>query len=90
MPVTTRKSNADAHPGHIVLETQKTKRTRQQIEEEEALARSEARAKKVQAAAKHRAVMQRIAQLEDDVSCAQKATRRHALRPDLHHGPPKL
>ncbi len=84
MPVETRKRNADTHPGHVILKAQRVKRTRKQIEEDDAIARAEARASKMVMAAKQRATVERIAQLEDEALQAEKQARTWALRPDIH------
>jgi hypothetical protein len=82
MPITTRKSNAVAHPGRIVLESQTSRRTRQQIDEDTANAKAIATA----AAEKQHAVFTRIAELEHSVELDEQANRMHSRRPDLRHG----
>ena len=57
MPVCTRKANAPAHPGRIVLDNQ--------------------------AEAVRRAILARIAQLEESIEDEDTATRIHSERPDL-------
>jgi hypothetical protein len=83
MPVTTRKANATAHPGHIVLSSQTTRRSRQQIESDRAQAKAAAKAAKVQANVKHHAVLTRIAELEDELEEEDTTMHLHSARPDL-------
>jgi hypothetical protein len=83
MAVSTRITNSTAHPGDIVLRNKQPRRTRQQIEADEARAAAVGRAAKEEAAANHRAILGRIAELEDSMEQADAASRRHANRPDL-------
>jgi len=79
MAVLTRKTNSTTHPGDILLRNKQPRRTREQIEE------GETRTAEVreEAAAKHRAVLGRIAQLEDSMEEEDEALRMHSIRPDL-------
>ena len=86
MPVSTRKANADVHPGRVVLNSQQTRRTKKQIEDDDAMDRSN----KEKATEKYRAVVDRIAELEDKVAMTEVDMRSHALRPDLRVGAPRL
>ena len=92
MPMATRKSNASAHPGHIVIQSQQTKRTKQQIEEDKAKAKQAAIAKKESEAARHHAVIARIRELEDTEEVDKVNGVMHAHWPDLQvcHQPPLI
>ena len=83
MPVSTRKANVDVHPGRVLLDSQQTRRTRKQVEDDDAMARAAAKASKEKATAKYRAVVGRIAQLEDEVALVDKDRQTYANRPDL-------
>lgn len=84
MPISTRKANANAHPGRIVLETQQTRRSSQQVEEDKNRARAAAIAEKEAKDANHRAVLATIAGIEDTIEKSELQIRIHATRPDLH------
>ena len=86
--VTTRKTNVNVHPGQIVIASQQTRRTKKQIQDDDAIASAEAHASKKKVAAEYRAVVQRIAELEDEMDAAEKDTQAHASRPDLCSGLP--
>jgi hypothetical protein len=83
MAVSTRKANSTTHPGEVLLRNKQPRRNRQQIEADEAHAAAVGRAAKEEAAANHRAILGRIAELEDSMEQADAASRRHAIRPDL-------
>ncbi len=89
MPVTTRKANADVHPGRVITEGQQPRRSKKQIEDDNARVRAAAHASREEAAAKYRAAVERIALLEDAVAIAEKDAWTHAHRPDLRPGPPR-
>lgn len=84
MAVLTRKTNATTRPGDILLKNKQPRRTRQQIELDEARAAAAARAASEERAANHSAVLGRIAQLEDSMENEDAALRMHSIRPDLH------
>ena len=85
--VTTRKTNANVHPGQVVIASQQTRRSKKQIQDDNAMASAEAHASKEKVAAEYRAVVQRIAELEDEMDIAEKDTQAHANRPNLCSGP---
>jgi hypothetical protein len=60
MPIGTDKSNADSHPGHIVLEYQQTRWSQKQIEDVEC-ASAKANQAKEEASAKCHTVLTHIA-----------------------------
>ena len=94
MPITTRKSNANVHPGRIVLGNQKQpRRSRKQIEEDAARAKAAAVARAEEEVVCNR----RIAEVEDAIELNEEQVRIHTNRPDLqvqvrhgHNMPPTL
>ena len=85
MPVSTRKANASVHPGQILLNSQQTRRTKQQVEDDNAMAKAAAHASQERAAEKHHTVVECIAQLEDEVALVEKDMQTYANRPDLQN-----
>jgi hypothetical protein len=83
MPVSTRKKNAEAHLGRIILASQQPRRTRRQIEEDDA----HSKAMKDRVDALHREDLDRLAQMEDTMEGEEEARHLHAARPDLCHNP---
>ena len=81
--VATRKSNAQVHPGQILLNNQQPWRTRKQIEEDEARANTAATAKKNQAAEQGRQRLAHLAQLDEMLEKDDATLRQHSTRPDL-------
>ena len=81
--VGTRKSNADAHPGHVVLMSQQPRRSKEKITADEASAKAKAVAIKEAAAARQRAVAARIAELENIENQEEKVRQQNRKRPDL-------
>ncbi|KAI9455129.1 hypothetical protein F5148DRAFT_1377533 [Russula earlei] len=77
--VTTRKANALAHPGHVVLQNKHTRRTQKQVQEDNAatLARREDEEEN------RRSVLNRVAQLEDLIELEEQTLHAHSSRPDL-------
>ncbi|KAH9022142.1 hypothetical protein EDB84DRAFT_1441288 [Lactarius hengduanensis] len=85
--VTTRKTNADKHPGRV--DKKKTKRTKEKIKADKARAKAEARGREEEARAEHRTVVNSVARLEDVVALVEEDARTHADRPDLQYDPPR-
>lgn len=81
--VATRKSNAQVHPGQIILDNQQIWRTRKQIEEDEAQANAASTAKKNQDAEQRRKLLQQLAQLDGALEEDDATLREHSTRPDL-------
>jgi hypothetical protein len=79
MTVTTRRSNADVHPGRIVLDSQQARRTKKQVQE----AKARAKAVKDQEEARRLALPGHIAQLEDGIETEEQTRYKHSMRPDL-------
>ena len=82
--VTTRRTNANVHPGRIVLESQPIRRPKQQVQEE----RARAKAAKDQEAARRLALPGRIAQLEVEVEAEVQTRQEYSMRPDLRGAQP--
>jgi hypothetical protein len=83
MAVGTRKTNANTHPGLVILEGKRQRRTRKQIEEDEAHKTAEATTARLDAEALHNATVARITQLENSMEQDEELVREHANRPDL-------
>ena len=84
MPIGTRKANAHAHPGRIVLESQQPRRTRNQIEEDTSRAKAAAVAERVEKEANRLSVLSAIAEIENTIEKNKEQVRVHTTRPDLH------
>ena len=80
MPITTCKSNANVHPGHIVLGNQKQPRqSRKQIEEDAACAK----AATVVREEVEEVCNRRIAEVEDAIELSEEQVHIYTNRPDL-------
>ena len=79
MTVATRRSNANAHPGQVVLDNRPKRRTKKQVQE----AKARARAAKDQEEARRVELPGRIARLEDEIETEEQARHEHSMRPDL-------
>ena len=84
----TRKANANTHPGDVVLNARRSKRTTKEVEDEKAQAKAKAIAVKQEAAAKNHAVLSTIAALTATVERQEAEIRAHSNRPDLRNGSP--
>jgi hypothetical protein len=84
MPISTRKANATAHPGHIILETQQSRRTKKQVEEDASRAREAAIAEREEKEANRRTVLTTIVDMEDTIEQSELQVCIHTTRPDLH------
>ena len=87
MPVVTRKTNATAHPSRIVTQSQQTKRTKEQIQANNAKAKQATIAKQEKAAADCHAIVRGIKELEYAEELGEMDEHTHAHRPDLFHPP---
>ncbi|KAI0290097.1 hypothetical protein B0F90DRAFT_1672147 [Multifurca ochricompacta] len=83
MPITTRKANSKAHPGHIIINSQQKRRTARQVAEDKAKSKEEEATAREIEATQHRAVVNRIANIEDRIQLAELSVQKHAARPDL-------
>lgn len=81
--MSTRKSNADAHPGRVVLDSQTVRRTRKEIQEDEARKAEAATAQREEEESHNK----RIAEVEDAIERNEEQLRTHASRPDLRYEP---
>jgi hypothetical protein len=88
MVIGTRKSNASAHPGLILLGNQPPRRTKKEIEDDKARKKAQAMAASKDAKAKHDAIVMRIAQLEAEQGQQEDDIQRHSQRPDQSYDPP--
>jgi hypothetical protein len=79
MPIITRASNALAHPGLILLDGQPTKRTKQQIKDDNARKKAAA----IAAEDKRCGVLVRLAKSEADVDLEEEDIRANSTRPDI-------
>lgn len=83
MPAVTRGSNANAHPGNIVRKAQRSRRTKKEIEEDNARAKAKSIAARQEAATKHHAVISTIAALKSSVERKEEAIQANGNRPDI-------
>ena len=77
----------DTHPGRVILESQQTRRTRRQIEANEASAEAEASAARQAVETQRHASIVHIADIEDLVMQEEECIQAHANRPDLRPQP---
>ena len=85
MPMNTRPSNADAHPGRIVMEGQRIRRPKKQIEADEARKKAAASAASRCAEEEHQRVLQQLKDSEDAVEREEEVVREHSARLDLRY-----
>ena len=85
MPITTRPSNAEAHPGRVVLEGQRVRRSKKQIDADDARKKAAASAASRRAEEEHQRVLQQLKDIEDAVEREEEAVRKHTARPDLRY-----
>jgi len=83
MLMSTCKSNANAHPGRIVLESQTVRRTTKEIQEDKAHKAEAAIAQREE----EESCNKRIAEVEDAIERNEDQLRTHANRPDLRYEP---
>lgn len=83
--VDTRRSNADAHPGLVLVNDRKKRRTKKQIKDDEARAKADAIANRAAIKAREREILARIVASEDTVQREDDALQAYATRPDLRH-----
>ena len=82
MPMATRKSNADTHPG--LPDKPHVRRTSKQVQDDRAQAMAAAVAEKQNQEANRRAVLASLAQIEQSIQREEEQMRLHAHRPDLN------
>jgi len=83
MPMSTRKSNANAHPGRVVLESQTVRRTTKEIQEDKACKAEAAIAQREEEESRNK----HIAEVEDAIERNEDQLHTHANRPDLRYEP---
>ena len=83
MPIGTRPSNAQAHPGQIVIESQRVRRTKKQIEADVARKKAASIEDSRRAKEEHQKVIQQLKESEDAVEQEEEMVRKHTARPDL-------
>jgi hypothetical protein len=86
MPVITCTTNADSHPG-LIDQNQQTRRTRQQIEEDNTRAKSAAKNTRKKAERSHQESITSIAMMEDAIEWEEQDVQRYTMRPDLQLAP---
>ncbi|KAN0113799.1 hypothetical protein V8E52_007271 [Russula decolorans] len=85
MVVGTRKSNATKHPGDLLKITSQLRRTRAQIEEDDARVEAAAISAKEDAIANHRAIVDHVVDIEEFTGRDEEVIRAYANRPDLRN-----
>ena len=85
MVVGTRKSNVTKHPGSLLTAGKPQRRSRAQIEEDEARTQAMAVAAKEDAIAKHQAVIKRVVDIQESTERDEEVIRAYANRPDLRN-----
>lgn len=80
-------SNSSAHPGLVDRASQQTRRTRTQIEEDNARTLSATNSARQEAEAKRQASIRLLAMTEDAVESEEQEVQRYAKRPDLRLDP---
>ena len=85
MPITTCPSNAEAHPGRIVMEGQRVQRSKKQKEADEAQKKVTANAASRRAEEEHQRVIQQLKDIEDTVEREEEAVHEHTVRPDIRY-----
>lgn len=85
MVIGTRKSNAAKHPGRLLTDIKQQRRTRTQIEEDEARRKAAAVAAEEDAKAKHQAIVTRVADIEDSMERDEEVIRAYSNRPDFRN-----
>ena len=84
MPISTRKANVNAHPSYIILETQQSRHTKKQVEEDTSWAREAAIAEREENEANCCTVLATIADMEDTIEQSEFPLHNHTTRPNLH------
>jgi hypothetical protein len=85
MVVGTRKSNAAKHPGRLLTDCKQKKRTRKQIQEDQARTRAAAIAAEEEANTRHQAAVTSVVDIEDSLERDEEMIRAYTSRPDLRN-----
>ena len=83
MVIGTRKTNSSVHPGAILQNPRKPRRSKKQMEEDKARKAALTAAAEVDTATKYQSTLARIAELQAIVENNEQDVRAHTLRPDL-------
>jgi hypothetical protein len=83
MPIVTRPSNAQAHPGQIVIEGQRVRQSKKQIEANDARKKAASIEDSRRAEEEHQRIVQQLKESEDAVEREEELVRKHTVRPDL-------
>jgi SpoVK/Ycf46/Vps4 family AAA+-type ATPase len=83
MPIATCPSNAQAHPGQIVIEGQRVRRSKKQIEADEAWKKAASIEDSHRAEEEHQRVVQQLKESEDAIEREEEMVCKHTARPDL-------
>ena len=86
MVIGTCKTNSDVHPGEILQNSCKPRRTRKQIEEDKAQAAASASMAEQEVAVKYQSTLAHIAELQGAVETNEHDVWANTLRPDLRGG----
>jgi hypothetical protein len=85
MVVGTRKSNATKHPSDLLKITSQLRRTRAQIEEDDARVEAAAISAKEDTIANHRAIVDHVVDIEESTGRDEEVIRAYANRPNLRN-----
>ena len=85
MPINTRPSNTEAHPGCVVMESQRVRRLKKQIQADEARKKAATSAASRRAEEEHQRVLWQLKESEDAVEREEEAVCEHTARPDLQY-----
>jgi hypothetical protein len=83
MPIVTRPSNAQAHPGQIVIEGQQVRWSKKQIEADDAWKKAASIEDSRRAEEEHQRIVQQLKESKDAVEREEELVRKHTARPDL-------
>jgi hypothetical protein len=83
MPIVTCPSNAQAHPGQIVIEGQRVRRSKKQIEADDAQKKAASIEASRRAEEEHQRIVQQLKESKDAVEQEEELVRKHTARPDL-------
>jgi hypothetical protein len=83
MPIVTRPSNAQAHPGQIVIEGQRVRRSKKQIEANDAQKKAASIEDSRCAEEEHQRIVQQLKESKDAVEWEEELVWKHTARPDL-------
>lgn len=82
-----RRSNANNHPGQVILDATQKRRTPAQVQADKAVQEAAAAAAVLATVTAHREQVKRVAKFEDKLRTEDEQNKLHAARPDLRHAP---